>query len=83
MEKGSTWTLVHEDVGLEVRDREQVVLEAEPPHRLSYTWHTFTPAWSALAGLDEATAAAWRAEPRSTVAFDMEEVGEGARAWSG
>ena len=28
-------------------------------------------------GVDDATAAAWRAEPRSKVAFDLEEAGEG------
>ena len=78
--KGSTWDLVHEDVGLVVRDPEQVILEADPPHRLSYTWHTFTPEWAALAGLDDETAAAWRAEPRSKVAYDLEQR---ARAWSG
>ena len=55
--KGSTWDLVHEDVGLVVRDPVQVILEADPPHRLSYTWHSFTPEWAALAGLDEETAA--------------------------
>jgi uncharacterized protein YndB with AHSA1/START domain len=71
--KGSTWDLLHEDVGLVVHDPEQVILEADPPRRLSYTWHSFTPEWSALVGLTEATAQAWRAEPRSKVAFDIEE----------
>jgi uncharacterized protein YndB with AHSA1/START domain len=75
--KGSTWELVHEDVGLVVCDPEQVILEADPPRRLSYTWHTFTPEWSARAGLDEETAAAWRAEPRSKVAYDLEDRGLG------
>jgi uncharacterized protein YndB with AHSA1/START domain len=74
---GSTWDLVHEDVGLVVNDPEQVILEADPPHRLSYTWHSFTPEWAALAGLAEETAAAWRAEPRSKVAYDLEERGMG------
>jgi uncharacterized protein YndB with AHSA1/START domain len=74
---GSRWDLVHEDVGLVVSDAEQVIVEADPPRRLAYTWHTFTPAWSALAGLDEETAAAWRAEPRSKVAYDIEETGPG------
>jgi uncharacterized protein YndB with AHSA1/START domain len=60
-----------------VSDPEQVILEADPPHRLSYTWHSFTPKWAALAGLDEETAGAWRAEPRSTVAYDLEERGSG------
>jgi uncharacterized protein YndB with AHSA1/START domain len=75
--EGSTWDLVHEDVDLVVSDPEQVILEADPPHRLSYTWHSFTPKWAALAGLDEETAGAWRAEPRSTVAYDLEERGSG------
>ena len=73
--KGSTWDLVHEDVGLVVSDPEQVILEADSPHHLSYTWHSFTPEWAALAGLDHETATAWRAEPRSKVAYDLEERG--------
>jgi uncharacterized protein YndB with AHSA1/START domain len=72
--KGSTWDLVHEDVGLVVHDPEQVVLEADPPRRLAYTWHSFTPEWSALVGLAEETAEAWRAEPRSTVTFDIDQL---------
>ena len=75
--KGSRWDLVHEDVGLVVSDPEQVILEASPPHRLSYTWHTFTPEWAALAGLSEETAAAWRAGPRSKVTYELEESGRG------
>jgi uncharacterized protein YndB with AHSA1/START domain len=74
---GSTWDLVHEDVGVVVHDPEQIVLEADPPYRLSYRWHTFTPEWAASAGLDEATAAAWRAEPRSDVAFDIQRRAHG------
>jgi uncharacterized protein YndB with AHSA1/START domain len=75
--EGTTWDLVHEDVGLVVSDPEQVILEADPPRRLAYTWHTFTPEWARLVGLDEETAAAWRAEPRSKVAFDIEERDRG------
>jgi hypothetical protein len=44
-----------------------VILESHPPHRLAYTWHTITPEWAAAVGMDEATAAAWRAEARSKV----------------
>jgi uncharacterized protein YndB with AHSA1/START domain len=75
--KGSTWALVHEEVGLVVSDPEQVILESDPYHRLAYTWHTFTPEWTAKVGMDEATADAWRAEPRSKVAYDIEDVGHG------
>jgi uncharacterized protein YndB with AHSA1/START domain len=71
--KGSTWDLVHEDVGLVVSDPEQVILESDPSRRLAYTWHTFTPEWAALDGLDEERRAEWAAEPRSKVAFDIEE----------
>jgi uncharacterized protein YndB with AHSA1/START domain len=76
-QKGSTYDLVHEDVGLVVHDPEQVILESEPFRRLAYTWHTFTPAWAECHGVPEETAAAWRAEPRSRVAFDIEDAGRG------
>src|SRR5690242_19708842 len=41
--------------GVTIADPEQVVLEAEPYHRLSYTWHTFSPEWAESFGFtDEA-----------------------------
>jgi uncharacterized protein YndB with AHSA1/START domain len=75
--KGSTWDLEHKDAGLVVSDPEQVILVSDPYRRLSYTWHSFTPRWAAEVGMDETTAEAWRAEPRSNVTFDMEDVGRG------
>jgi DNA-binding transcriptional ArsR family regulator/uncharacterized protein YndB with AHSA1/START domain len=75
--KGSTYDLAYEESGLVVQDPEQLVLESDPYHRLAYTWHTFSPEWAALHGFDVQTAAAWRAEPRSKVAFDIEETGPG------
>lgn len=75
--KGSTYDLVHEEVGLVVSDAAQVILESDPYRRLGYTWHTFTPEWAAEVGMDDATATRWRAEPRSRVAFDIEDVGNG------
>ena len=75
--KGSTWDLVHEDVGLVVHDPDQVVLESDPFRRLAYTWHTFTQAWARCVGLPDQAAEAWRAEPRSKVAFDIEDTGRG------
>jgi len=75
--KGSAYDVDYEQVGLVVSHPEQVVLESDPPRRLAYTWHTFTPEWAAAHGFDEVTAAAWRAEPRSKVAFDIEEAGDG------
>jgi DNA-binding transcriptional ArsR family regulator/uncharacterized protein YndB with AHSA1/START domain len=76
-QKGSAFDVAYEQVGLVISDPEQVVLESDPPRRLAYTWHTFISEWAAAHGFDEATAAAWRAEPRSKVAFDIEEAGEG------
>ncbi|MGA8456668.1 MAG: SRPBCC family protein [Streptosporangiaceae bacterium] len=77
-EKGSAYEMAHDDVGLVVSGPGQVILEADPPRRLAYTWHTITPEWAAAVGMDEATAVAWRAEARSKVAFDIEDVGHGA-----
>ncbi|HWF15636.1 MAG TPA: SRPBCC domain-containing protein, partial [Acidimicrobiales bacterium] len=76
-EKGSTWDLEHHEVGLVVSDPEQVILESDPYTRLAYTWHTFTPEWAVEVGMDEATADTWRAEPRSKVSYDIEDVGHG------
>ena len=76
-QKGSTYDVAYEEVGLVVSDPEQVILESDPYRRLAYTWHTFTPEWAAQHGFDEATVAAWRAETRSRVAFDLEEAAEG------
>jgi uncharacterized protein YndB with AHSA1/START domain len=74
---GSTYSMVHDDIGLVVSDPEQVILESDPYRRLAFTWHTFTPEWVAGVGMDDATATAWRAEPRSTVAFDIESDDKG------
>jgi uncharacterized protein YndB with AHSA1/START domain len=70
--------MAHDDVGLVVSGPDQVILESHPPHRLAYTSHTITPECAAAVGMDEATAAAWRAEARSKVAFDIEDAGQGA-----
>ena len=75
--KGSRYDLAHEEVGLVVSDPEQVILESDPYRRLAYTWHTFTPEWATEVGMDEVTADAWRTEPRSKVAFDIEDAGPG------
>jgi uncharacterized protein YndB with AHSA1/START domain len=75
--KGSTYDLAYEEAGLVVRDAERVVLESEPFRRLAYTWPSFTPEWAERHGVPEETAAAWRAEPRSRVAFDIEDAGRG------
>ena len=56
---------------------EQTILESDPFRRLAYAWHTYTPEWAAAHGFDEADRAAWAAEPRSKVAFDIEETADG------
>lgn len=66
--------------GLRIADPEQVVLESEPYHRLSYTWHTFTPQWRRVArekvGFDEEFLDRIAAEPRSKASFEIEDLGE-------
>ena len=61
--KGSTYEMAHDEVGLAVIGPEQVILEADPPRRLAYTWHTITPEWAAAVGMDEATAATGAPKP--------------------
>lgn len=75
--KGATYEMAHHDVGLVVRSPDQVILESDPPRRLAYTWHAVTAEWAAAVGMDETTVATWRSEPRSNVAFDIEDVGHG------
>ncbi|MCM6776537.1 metalloregulator ArsR/SmtB family transcription factor [Nocardia sp. CDC159] len=57
-------------------DREQVVLESDPPRKLSYTWHTFDSAFADAMGMNPDDVAAWAAEPRSKVTFELEPQGE-------
>ena len=70
--KGSamTWVL---DGKVRVEHPEQVVLESEPYRRLSYAWHTFTPEWAAHYNVAAEKRAAYAAEPRSRITFDIEE----------
>ncbi|GAA3885384.1 metalloregulator ArsR/SmtB family transcription factor [Saccharothrix violaceirubra] len=66
-----TW---HEN-GVAIKDPEQVVLESDPFHRLSYTWHALTDEWTASHGFDPDVVARMSAEPRSKVTFELEELG--------
>ena len=54
-----------------------MIFESDPYRRLAFTWHTITPEWAVQVGMDEETADAWRAEPRSKVAYDIENSGNG------
>jgi DNA-binding transcriptional ArsR family regulator/uncharacterized protein YndB with AHSA1/START domain len=65
--------------GATMADEQQVVVEADPPRRLSYYWHAITPEFiAAIDGDDEEWAAA-TAERRSLVTFDLEPAGETVR----
>ncbi|SDL01286.1 DNA-binding transcriptional regulator, ArsR family [Nonomuraea maritima] len=66
-----TWNIS----GITIEDPEQVVLESDPPRRLAYTWHTFTPEFAKAMDLDPEANARWAEEPRSKVTFDIEPQG--------
>ena len=59
-------------------DRDQHVLEADPPRRLAYTWHTYQSEMQEMFGWTDAELAERRREPVSRVVFDIAEAGEGA-----
>jgi uncharacterized protein YndB with AHSA1/START domain/DNA-binding transcriptional ArsR family regulator len=69
---GMTWS----GNGYRIEDPEQVVLEADPYHRLAYTWHTYTPDWAGAVGLADEERQALAAEARSTVTFTLEQQGQ-------
>jgi len=71
---GSTFTMKLGN-GVTVADPAQVVLEADPYRRLSYTWHTFTPEWAAAYGIPDDYLAKISSESRSKVTFDLEDHG--------
>jgi uncharacterized protein YndB with AHSA1/START domain/DNA-binding transcriptional ArsR family regulator len=74
---GSTVRWEHHRVTLDYP--EQVVLECDPPRRLSFTWHTMTPEWADSVDIDRALQAEIAAEPRSVVTFEVEPVDEFVR----
>jgi uncharacterized protein YndB with AHSA1/START domain/DNA-binding transcriptional ArsR family regulator len=69
------WTLS----GVRIAHPEQVVLEADPPRRLSYTWHTFSPELAEAIEANGETFAAARGEPRSKVTFELEPAGSAVK----
>jgi len=70
---GSTMTWNMRDLSISHAD--QVVLEADPYTRLSYTWHGFPPEWIASMELDDAIARHIVTEPRSRATFTLEPDG--------
>ena len=73
---GSAFTVVLDPSGVTIADPEQVVLEAEPYRKLCYTWHTFSPEWAENYGFSEEQRAAWAAESRSKVTFEIQPLGQ-------
>lgn len=72
---GSHMTWKHKDVVLD--DPEQIVVDATPYTRLSYTWHTMTPEFGKHVGIDAATIAALDEETRrqrSKATFEIEDL---------
>ncbi|WP_067692951.1 ArsR/SmtB family transcription factor [Nocardia jejuensis] len=57
-------------------DPAQVVIAADPYRTLSYTWHTFDPAFAEKFGMNSEEVAKWSSEPRSKVTFSLEPAGE-------
>ncbi|MEU0400806.1 SRPBCC family protein [Streptomyces sp. NPDC006197] len=76
----SEWTpgapMVWDENGRRTEDPEQVVLEAEPGRLLSYTWHTFTPAWAEAVRLEDEAYERLVRERRSRVTFVIEPSGD-------
>jgi uncharacterized protein YndB with AHSA1/START domain len=62
--------------GVLISDPEQVVLEAAPYTRLSYTWHAVTPELAKRFGWDEELRDRLSAEARSKVTFTLEQAAE-------
>ena len=63
--------MLWDNQGVLIEDPAQVVLEADPCTRLSYTWHTFTPELAAKVGFGAARQAALARERRSKVTFEI------------
>jgi uncharacterized protein YndB with AHSA1/START domain/DNA-binding transcriptional ArsR family regulator len=72
-------TMVWDNHGAIIDDPGQVVLEAEPGRRLSYTWHAFTPELGTAIGFSDELLAAAAAEPRSKVTFEIEPAGDAVK----
>ena len=72
-------TMVWNNHGARIADPGQVVLDADPFRRLSYTWHSFTPELGQVIGFSDEQIAAFAAEPRSKVTFDIEPAGDAVR----
>jgi uncharacterized protein YndB with AHSA1/START domain/biotin operon repressor len=59
----------------EYEDMDQVILESDPPRRLSYSWHNYQTKHAALFGWDDEKLAQLQKEKRSKVIFEIEPAG--------
>jgi uncharacterized protein YndB with AHSA1/START domain/DNA-binding transcriptional ArsR family regulator len=62
--------------GVTIADPAQVVLEAEPYSRLSYSWHSMTPELAQVLDLPDERREHIAAEERSKVTFELEPQGD-------
>jgi DNA-binding transcriptional ArsR family regulator/uncharacterized protein YndB with AHSA1/START domain len=69
-------TMTWNNHGVVIADPEQVVLVFEPYQRLSYRWHTFSPALNERLQFGDELFAKLSSERRSRVTFEIEPVGE-------
>jgi uncharacterized protein YndB with AHSA1/START domain/DNA-binding transcriptional ArsR family regulator len=65
-------TMVWHNHGVTIADADQVVVEADPYQRVSYTWHSFTPELAERFGWDDELRTTLEAERRSKVTFEIE-----------
>ena len=72
-------TMVWDNHGALIADPGQVVLESDPYRRLSYTWHNFTPELGDVIGFSDELLAAFAAEPRSKVTFEVEPAADAVK----
>ena len=67
-------TMIWDNNGVIIEDPDQVVLEAQPFSRLSYTWHTFSPEMRER--FDDEVFDKLSSERRSRATFELEPVGD-------
>jgi DNA-binding transcriptional ArsR family regulator/uncharacterized protein YndB with AHSA1/START domain len=72
-------TMGWELFGIEIADPAQVVLESDPPRRLSYTWHSVTPELAERLRLSDEARDRLAVERRSKVTLEIEPLGETVR----
>ena len=65
--------------GEEHHDWDQRVLEADPPRRLSYSWHNYQPEMAEMFGWSDERLAQLRQEKISKVTFDIEPAGSAVK----